>query len=65
MFDPDRRGFGLGIRETRPINEQRSEGNPRRAVVDRLAARFAGVAGDAAILIDDKTIRAHKTSLSG
>ena len=63
MFDDDRRCFFRGVFKAGAIDKQRSEGNARCAVMGRLAAGFTGMAGDAAILINDKAIYAHSASL--
>ena len=63
MFDDDRRCFFRGVLKAGAIDKQRSEGNARCAVMGRLAAGFTGMAGDAAILINDKAIYAHSASL--
>ena len=63
MFDDDRRCFFRGVLRAGAIDKQRSEGNARCAVMGRLAAGFTGMAGDAAILINDKAVYAHSASL--
>ena len=63
MFDDDRRCFFRGVLKAGAIDKQRSEGNARCAVMGRLAAGFTGMAGDAAILINDKAVYAHSASL--
>ena len=62
MFGDDRRRLFRGVLKAGAIDKQGSEGNARCAVMGRLADGFTGMAGDAAILINDKAVYAHSTS---
>ena len=62
MFDDDRRRLFRGVLKAGAIDKQGSEGNARCAVMGRLADGFTGMAGDAAILINDKAVYAHSAS---
>ena len=62
MFDDDRRRLFRGVLKAGAIDKQGSEGNARCAVMGRLADGFTGMAGDAAILINDKAVYAHNAS---